>query len=198
MTSIVGGLVNTASGTCSFIGGGECNYVKDLGSSIVGGRENFIEVTAGKGNQFIGGGICNISANFYSSVVGGDGNCVYSAYGIIGGGVNNSMGVVGGAVSPQGAIIGGGVSNCIIEGGLNSGILGGNTNCIDGHADSFIVGSDIISHAACTTHINNLTVSGSNGGGAGSSVVIMRGLPTSDPSNVGQLWNDGGTLKISI
>ncbi len=27
--------------------------------------------------------------------------------------------------------------------------------------------------------------------------VIMSNLPTSDPSNAGQLWNDSGTLKIS-
>ena len=30
-----------------------------------------------------------------------------------------------------------------------------------------------------------------------SSVVMMTNLPTSDPSNAGQLWNDSGTLKIS-
>ena len=28
-------------------------------------------------------------------------------------------------------------------------------------------------------------------------VVMMTNLPTSDPSNAGQLWNDSGTLKIS-
>ena len=36
----------------------------------------------------------------------------------------------------------------------------------------------------------NLTVEGS--------VVSLAALPTSDPSVVGQLWNDAGTLKISI
>ena len=41
------------------------------------------------------------------------------------------------------------------------------------------------------------------GSGAGSTttivsgVVMMSNLPTSDPSNPGQLWNNGGTLKIS-
>jgi hypothetical protein len=30
-----------------------------------------------------------------------------------------------------------------------------------------------------------------------SSVVMMTNLPTSDPNNAGQLWNDSGTLKIS-
>jgi len=27
--------------------------------------------------------------------------------------------------------------------------------------------------------------------------VMAADLPTSDPSNAGQLWNDGGTVKIS-
>ena len=27
--------------------------------------------------------------------------------------------------------------------------------------------------------------------------IMMANLPTSDPSNAGQLWNDSGTLKVS-
>jgi hypothetical protein len=30
-----------------------------------------------------------------------------------------------------------------------------------------------------------------------SGVVIFSALPTADPVNAGQLWNDGGTLKVS-
>ena len=40
-----------------------------------------------------------------------------------------------------------------------------------------------------TTILNNLTASGGT--------VILSNLPTSDPNNAGQLWNDSGTLKIS-
>ncbi len=29
-------------------------------------------------------------------------------------------------------------------------------------------------------------------------VVMMASLPTSDPVNAGQLWNDSGTVKVSI
>ena len=42
-----------------------------------------------------------------------------------------------------------------------------------------------------------------SGGGTNTSICTLRGvvmmpnLPTSDPSNTGQLWNDSGTLKIS-
>ena len=36
----------------------------------------------------------------------------------------------------------------------------------------------------------NLTVEGS--------IVSLAALPTSDPAVVGQLWNDAGTLKVSV
>ena len=29
-------------------------------------------------------------------------------------------------------------------------------------------------------------------------VVVLKNIPTSDPNVVGQLWNDSGTLKISL
>ncbi len=74
----------------------------------------------------------------------------------------------------------------IYSGADYSGILGGNSNNVR-HEKSFIIGSEIGTHAACTTHVNHLTVSGSAGG---SSVVIMRGLPTTDPNTLGQLWVD--------
>lgn len=31
----------------------------------------------------------------------------------------------------------------------------------------------------------------------GGGVIVLNGLPSSDPANAGQLWNDGGTLKVS-
>lgn len=37
--------------------------------------------------------------------------------------------------------------------------------------------------------VNDLTVA---------DVVIFSGLPTTDPTVAGQLWNDGGTLKVSV
>ena len=43
--------------------------------------------------------------------------------------------------------------------------------------------------ASVTTIAGDLTVTGD--------VVMMANLPTSDPSNAGQLWNDSNTLKIS-
>jgi hypothetical protein len=37
----------------------------------------------------------------------------------------------------------------------------------------------------------------STGGGGGSGVVMMPGLPTSDPHVVGQVWNNSGVLTVS-
>ena len=43
--------------------------------------------------------------------------------------------------------------------------------------------------SAQVTVSDGLTVTGA--------VVMLRNLPTSDPTNAGQLWNDSGTLKVS-
>jgi hypothetical protein len=40
----------------------------------------------------------------------------------------------------------------------------------------------------------SLRVAGIDCNGA---VIVMSSLPTSDPASAGQLWNDGGTLKVS-
>jgi hypothetical protein len=53
-----------------------------------------------------------------------------------------------------------------------------------------LVGSTISSEDSSQITVNDgLTVTGA--------VVMLSSLPTSDPSNAGQLWNDSGDLKIS-
>ena len=171
----------------SFIGGGGINIISNCdNNSIVGGYLNSItgnncnaiigggclnlaEGTSGRIGQVIGGGLCNKVQASVTSVVGGMQNTGSGYASFIGGGCGNYQ------CSPYGSILGG-------------------TNNENNHNYSHIIGDSIISSAQYTTHINNLTVSGSGG----TSVVMMRNLPTSDPSNVGQLWNDAGTLKISI
>jgi hypothetical protein len=46
---------------------------------------------------------------------------------------------------------------------------------------------------------SDLTLSANGTGGVAitPTKIIMANLPTSDPSNAGQLWNDSGTLKVS-
>ena len=46
---------------------------------------------------------------------------------------------------------------------------------------------------------SDLTLSANGTGGVAitPTKIMMANLPTSDPSNAGQLWNDSGTLKVS-
>jgi hypothetical protein len=83
-SSIVGGVDNNILGTTgsaciSFIGGGNCNRICDVGiSSIVGGSSNTINCN-GFGS-FIGGGKSNSISGNYSAVLGGRGNSVSGNY----------------------------------------------------------------------------------------------------------------------
>jgi len=58
-----------------------------------------------------------------------------------------------------------------------------------------VISSDLVVNtiksddSAQVTVEDGLTVTGA--------VVMLSNLPTSDPSNAGQLWNDSGTLKVS-
>ena len=226
---IGGGIRNTASGNLSFIGGGERNLSSGAGSVIgggilntassardiiAGGCKNTISSTYGQ-NQ-IGGGRCNTITgpqggnmhilaginntvsgcyNSFNGIVAGANNTISSEYStghnqIIGGSTNTISGY-----GSDHSTIKAGCNNQIISSAYSS-IIGGNTSNISNFTCAFIVGSNIIASSVCTTFVNNLTVSGSAGG---TSVVMMRGLPTSDPGNVGQLYRDSfGTLKISI
>ena len=184
---IVGGSQNSIiagdSGQHNFIGSGFKNCITGSYNVIVGGLRN----TATGSGGTIAGGCFNIIAGNCNFIGGGQFNSTSgSVVSVVGGGSRNSA-------SADYGFIGAGSNNEVCSGADYSGILGGDQNTVD-HCKSFIIGSNIASHAACTTHVNNFTVSGSAGG---TSVVIMRGLPISDPANAGQLWNDGGTLKIS-
>lgn len=163
---------------CTFIGSGACNELFNAGASaIVAGVLNKIESVGNNAAScnFIGGGSGNIisgsSILTFSSIVGGYQNSISGSTksrNFIGGGTNNS-----------------------IRNTSCAGILGGSNNKVS-HSDSFAIGSNITSTAINTTFVNNLTVSGS-----GTTVVVFKNLPTSDPTNAGQLWNDSGTLKVS-
>ena len=56
------------------------------------------------------------------------------------------------------------------------------------NSDTTSTASTVTLNTGVTT-LNNLTASGGT--------VLLTNLPTSDPNNAGQLWNDSGTLKIS-
>lgn len=145
------GISNKTNASRSFIGGGNGNYIErgsGVGSRygiIVGGLYNNIgEASA---HSFIGCGNSNAigSATTYSNIVGGRLNKIYT-----------------GNVSRDGNFIGGGIQNVINESSPNSSIIGGQYNTIN-HANAHIIGSNITSISANTTHVQRLNIGTLNG-----------------------------------
>ena len=194
---IGGGQENTASNNNTAIIQGFQNQNYGVNSTVAGGCQN---LNSG-GHGFIGGGRNNcINSGDSTSIIGGDRNTITGSGNIIGGGQNHLIRGSGSAIisgfsntnEGTGSFIGTGCHNVIEATKLNSAVIGGKCNLVK-HDSAFILGTEITSSVANTTFVNNLIVSGSGG----SSVVILRNLPTSDPTNAGQLYNDSGTLKIS-
>lgn len=144
-STISGGYGNLSCAEGSYVGGGYANAVENCYSVVVGG---WINTNSGY-KAFIGGGFTNTASGGYGVVAGGNQNTNSSFYsGVIsGGGFNTSSGNY--------ASILGGFQNT--ASGCYSGILGGNCNTVS-HARSFIVGSNITTNRACTTFVNDLTV----------------------------------------
>jgi hypothetical protein len=190
-SSIVGGEDNEIfqQSEWSFIGGGQVNtmYVADY-SSIVGGRNNYIIgdwsfIGGGANNNvrnysqgvFIGGGFNNDVDGYGGSsvIVGGDSNNItnYNYYSFIGAGRNNTINN-----SYYSSIVGG-QNNTIIGSGNNSeynAILGGRNNTIPtGSTDTFIIGSNITSISANTTHVERFNI-GTVDTGSTSTEVLVR------------------------
>lgn len=106
-------------------------------SVINGGSLNCIDGPTTTIFNGIHAGSCNVIQNSSGSVIaGGMDNDVFSSLGVIGGGRCNQIT----GASPFSAI------------------LGGFDNCVKGHSDAFIIGSNIISSASCTTFVNCLNI----------------------------------------
>ena len=106
-------------------------------SVINGGSLNCIDGPITTIFNGIHAGSCNVIQNSSGSVIaGGMDNDVFSSLGVIGGGRCNQIT----GASPFSAI------------------LGGFDNCVKGHSDAFIIGSNIISSASCTTFVNCLNI----------------------------------------
>ena len=133
------GTNNLNTGTLSTIAGGTLNTGSEDCIFIGGGSSN--SITGGNGNHGV--------------IVGGNNNTLSDSYcGFIGGGSNNCL-----TDAQTNQVIVGGTNNAIV--GSESGILGGTSNYINGHNNSFIIGSNLTSSADCTTYVNNLDVEGS-------------------------------------
>ena len=153
---IVGGECNSITGANNIIGGGNQNSIGGCCSFLGGGTNNC--VSSGQPGAVIVGGSTNcVSTYGQSAIVGGQCNkvdcfCLLAGFGHISNGLCNVVGQNG-----QYSFIGNGFRNQ--TSGSYSAILGGCCNKICcAHCESFIVGSDLTSCAACTTHVNCLNV----------------------------------------
>ena len=105
--AVVCGLSNTASGSKSFIGGGQSNTASGSHSTIGGGQNNTVNISHG----FVGGGNGNTaSGGAYNVVVGGSSNTCSGTnqHNFIGGGTQNSI-----SGNAQDAVNCGGRSNVV-------------------------------------------------------------------------------------
>ena len=210
---IVGGSLNTICGNGAylnssfnnFIGTGTANKIIGCGNNasvynaILAGRDNEIgpETDPGGGekiiNSVIAGGRFNKIKSFGSTTTG-----------FIGGGNGNSLsgtGFIGNTLSSclsginNGIIAGFGINIYGCQGFIGSGFC--NTICADYssiitgccntamHDNSHIIGSNITSVSGNMLHANTLYLSAA-------------ALPIADPGVPGVVWNDSGTLKISL
>ena len=199
-SSIVGGCNNVIDGTRgqNFIAGGYNNTISgsvcgfDNYANVILGRSSLIDacdrnsITGGGSNIISGsisnsniaGGVSNCITGATSTVGGGAGNNVLSSQSIIAGGLNNM-------ITNSYSTIGGGTQNTIES--TRSGILGGISNCIT-HSDSFAIGSNLTSSAACTTFMNNLDVEGTVSGS------VFSGSFVGDGSGLTGISGGSGTV----
>jgi hypothetical protein len=184
-STIAGGQDNCINGCSisSFIGGGQLNCIFAKHATIAGGCGNLISGSTGQAINhgrcsFIGGGQNNtINIGAASTLSGGYNNCITGNCSFIGGGKSNSN-------SGTYASVVGGINNVAAE--SCGAILGGKENCL-AHANSFIIGSNLTSSAACTTFmnciINESTVAGTKLTGSFSGSFVGNGTNLNLASN---------------
>ena len=176
--------VNTADGKIftktnsseivSFLDSSSTPYILDQSLSAINtqyGSNTVTGVFAGVLNGFN-----NVVSGSGSTVVNGEDNDIESDYSFIGSGLNNKIALT----ADYGAILGGSNNN------LN-------------HTNSFIVGTDITSHAEDFTYVNNLSVLGKIYGDGSSllGVVGGGGGGGSDVSGLSAKWEDSSTVVQS-
>ena len=176
--------VNTADGKIftktnsseivSFLDSSATPYILDQSLSAINTQYGSNTVTG----LFAGvlNGFNNDVSGSGSTVVNGEDNDIESDYSFIGSGLNNKIALT----ADYGAILGGSNNN------LN-------------HTNSFIVGTDITSHAENFTYVNNLSVLGKIYGDGSSllGVVGGGGGGGSDVSGLSAKWEDTSTVVQS-
>ncbi len=173
-SAIIGGYCNQVYGNNNLIlAAGKSKAGKDAvtcNSACFGYFSLVIGGGAGFGNVF---GYSNEAVSNFSTVINGTQNCAIAMGSTVLGGCNNKINCHG--------------SGCAFEVGEGGTIIGGNDNTIIcGHKNSTIIGgSNMNSVSSNMLHTQSLFLSADV-------------IPTSDPGVRGVVWNDSGTLKISL
>ncbi|MDH3929804.1 MAG: hypothetical protein OEV22_17885 [Deltaproteobacteria bacterium] len=125
--------------------------------------------------QHLEAGFCVTADGACASVLGGYYNdATGSGSAVVAGNNNDTFGNF--------STIAGGQNNCITAAGINGFIAGGGENVVS-HAGAVAMGTCTESVSADMLHVTRL---------------YAKLLPTSDPGVTGVVWNDAGTLKISV
>ena len=192
---IGGGQNNSSTNTLSTVGGGINNNASGVGSFIGGGGFDGITVsgnTAGGGASVVGGGLTNSASGIQSVVGGGQNNRATNNNATVGGGVNNNA-------SGFGAFIGGGGYNgAAATGNTASGnasvVSGGFANIAQADYSSVIGGRDAL--ASQFGQMAQSSGAFATQGDAQTSVFILRKQsPNAVPVS---LALDGGATKIVV
>ena len=200
--SIIGGHSNTLNFTNQVANQATANYgnsiINSLGSTISGISSGSTEGMWTGDNTIIGSYNSYIENDFNnvhlvtqnSSTVNSRNSVMINANNasICDGNSLSIMGSCGASIrgSQKSAIVGS--HNSFITGSSNTTIIGGSNNasCFVNYA-AVIGGSQMTASVSYATHVSKLVFwTGQNG------------IPTSDPNHAGQVWNDAGTLKISL
>ena len=123
-----------------------------------------------------GFGFCTCICGAYASTIGGYYNDALGGGSVVAGGNNNDTCAIF-------SFIGGGDDNTITTTGECGAIVGGECNQLKHPRSTIAGGTCVVSVSGNMLHAQSL---------------FLRTLPTSDPGVVGVVWNDSGTLKISV
>ena len=209
---------NTGSNNSVMIGGtsNRLGRISD-NSAMVGGDNNSIGYG---GNNFFGGGNNNQNEQTNIAILGGNNNSITKSDSVIAGGFSNNLrtqhgfisgndnwinaynqvgnSIVGGTTNyitnANNAFIGGGINNDILNSSEvnNSAIIGGDTNIINTHARSVILGgSGFTSNHDDEVIVPTLTIGNyASLNYSGDTAAAAAGVP------LGGMYHDNGALKV--
>lgn len=172
-----------------------------------------VTITAGGGTA-AAGGVASIAGGLGATVggnvivAGGEGSSdegghalIYGGMGTAGGGVDIGGGegtaAGGGGINAQGGQGASGFDGGAVEFAGGDGDNGGAVNLRGGVGNSGNGGGVTFEPGGGTVNGGDVTITLPTAGSGRQGLIIISGLPTSDPSVTGALWSNGGVLTVS-